>query len=152
MLLLRGVQAVREWLGRDPVSQGLVAYVPAVAIVLGFTVVGGVVLRLARRRGTRPVVSELGDELGSVGFAIAAALIVLHAAGSRCLLAVVQTVASLRPAGGGGASSGVDPGGPGRDAGRPVRILIGVVLIVLAVRSTPRAAGQPGRWCWAASA
>ena len=29
VLAARGVQLVREWLGRDPVSQGLVAWVPA---------------------------------------------------------------------------------------------------------------------------
>ncbi len=30
--LLRGVQAVRQFLNRDPVSQGMLAYIPAVAI------------------------------------------------------------------------------------------------------------------------
>ena len=94
VLVVRGVQAVREWLGRDPVSQGLIAYVPALAIVVGFVVIGVAVLRLSRPTGARPVVSELGDELGAVGFAIAAALILILLP-VQVLLVVVQTLASL---------------------------------------------------------
>ena len=141
VLLLRGGQAVREWLGRDPVSQGLVAYLPAVVIVVGFAVVGAVVLRLTRQRGTRPVVSELGDELGSVGFAIAAALIVLLLP-VQVLLAVVQTVSSLNPE----MLSGrfwADPGELVGDLVDPLRVLIGLVLVVLAVVYARR--GRPGR-------
>ena len=36
--LLRGIQAVRQFLNRDPVTQGLLAYIPAVAILIGFAV------------------------------------------------------------------------------------------------------------------
>ncbi len=98
-------------------------------------------LRLTRQRGTRPVVSELGDELGSVGFAIAAALIVLMLP-IQVLLAVVQTVSSLNPE----LMSGEFWADPGELVGTlvdPLRILIGLVLIVLAVRYARR--GRPSR-------
>jgi hypothetical protein len=141
VLLLRAAQAVREWLDRDPVSQGLVAYLPAAVIVLGFAGVGAVVLRLAARRVVRPVVSELSEELGSVGFAVAAALILLQLP-VQVLLAIVLAVGSLNPellAG----RSWADPAGLVGDVVDPVRILIGVVLIVLAVVYARR--GRPAR-------
>ena len=141
VLLARAVQAVLEWLNRDPVSQGVIAYLPAAVIVLGFAGVGAVVLRIASRREARPVVSELGDELGSVGFTVAAALILLQLP-VQVLLAVVQAVASLNPellterfA--------ADPTQLVGDLVDPVRIVLGVVLIVLAVVYARR--GRPGR-------
>ncbi|HEV2927639.1 MAG TPA: hypothetical protein VGW74_03025 [Propionibacteriaceae bacterium] len=141
VLALRGFQAVREWLGRDPVSQGLVAYVPALAIVAGFAAIGAVVLRLSRRTGSRPVVSELGDELGAVGFAVASALVVVLLP-VQVLLAVIQTLASLNP-GGAAAQLSLDPVAGLGLLVDPVRVLIGVVLVVLAVRTARR--GRPGR-------
>lgn len=141
VLLLRGAQAVREWLTRDPVSQGLVAYLPAAVIVLGFAAIGVVVLRLAARRGARPVVSELGNELGSVGFAVAAALIILILP-VQVLLAVMQTVATLAPDGPDVAWL-VDPAQVIGILVDPMRVLTGVVLIVLAVVFARR--GRPGR-------
>ena len=141
VLLLRATQAVREWLNRDPVSQGLVAYLPAAVIVLGFAGVGAVVLRLAARRGVRPVVSELSEELGSVGFVVAAAVILLQLP-LQVLLAVVQAVGSLNPellAG----RFWADPGELVGDLVDPVRILIGVALVALAVGYARR--GRPSR-------
>jgi hypothetical protein len=139
VLLVRGVQAVREWLGRDPVSQGLVAYVPALAIVVGFAVIGATVLRLSRPTGARPVTSELGDELGAVGFGIAAALILILLP-VQVLLAVVQTLASLGVAA--AAKVSLDSQVVG-DLVDPLRVLIGVGLVVLAVRAARQ--GRPGR-------
>jgi hypothetical protein len=141
VLALRGFQAVREWLERDPVSQGLVAYVPAVAIMAGFAVIGAVVLRLSRRRGARPVVSELGDELGAVGFAIASALVIALLP-VQVLLAVIQALASLNP-GGAVAQLSLDPIGGFGLLVDPLRVLIGVVLVVLAIRAARRE--RPGR-------
>ena len=141
VLALRGVQAVREWLGRDPVSQGLVAYVPALAIMVGFAVIGAVVLRLSRRTGSRPVVSELGDELGAAGFAVATALVVVLLP-VQVVLAIVQTLASLNPRGA-AAQQSLQPVGVIGLLVDPLRILIGVVLVVLAVRAARR--GRPGR-------
>jgi hypothetical protein len=141
VLALRGFQAVREWLGRDPVSQGLVAYIPALAIVAGFAGIGAVVLRLSRRSGSRPVVSELGDELGAVGFAVASALVVVLLP-VQVLLAVIQTLASLNP-GGAAARLSLDPVAGLGLLVDPLRVLIGVVLVVLAVRAARR--GRPGR-------
>lgn len=141
VLALRGVQAVREWLNRDPVSQGVIAYLPALLIVVGFAAVGGVVLRLARRRGARPVVSDLSDELGSVGFAIASALIILVLP-VQVLLTVVQAVAALVPDGP-LAAWPVDPANVVGILVDPMRIITGVVLIVLAVVYARR--GRPSR-------
>ncbi len=137
----RGVQLVREWLDRDPVSQGMVAYVPALAIMVGFGVIGFVVLRLSRRPADGPVVSELGDELSGVGFAIAAALVVIMLP-VQLLLAVVQALASLNPDGA-AARFAANPANLVGDLTDPIRVLIGVVLIVLAVRAGRR--GRPGR-------
>ena len=141
VLLVRAAQTIREWLNRDPVSQGLIAYLPAAVVVLGFAAVGAVVLRLAARRGVHPVASELGDELGSVGFAIAAALILLQLP-VQVLFAIVQAVASLSPE----LLTARFRADPTQLVGNlvdPVRVLIGVALIVLAVAYARR--GRPGR-------
>jgi hypothetical protein len=140
VLLVRGAQAVREWLGRDPVSQGLSAYVPALAIVVGFVVIGATVLRLSRPTGARPVVSRLGDELGAVGFGIAAALILILLP-VQVLLVAVQTLASLGVIG--TSDFSLESAGVVGDLIDPLRVLIGVGLVVLAVRAARR--GRPGR-------
>jgi hypothetical protein len=141
VLALRGFQAVREWLGRDPVSQGLVAYIPALVIVVGFAVIGAVVLRLSRRTGHHPTVSELGDHLGSVGFAVASAFVLVQLP-VQVLLAVLQTLASLNP-GGAVARLSLNPVGGFGLLVDPLRVLIGVVLVVLAARTARL--GRPGR-------
>jgi hypothetical protein len=140
VLLFRGVQAVREWLGRDPVSQGLIAYVPALAIVVGFVAIGATVLRLSRASGARPVVSELGDELGAVGFGIAAALILIQLP-VQVLLVVIQILASLGV--GSPSDFSLEWAGVVSDLVDPLRVLVGVGLVVLAVRAARR--GRPGR-------
>jgi hypothetical protein len=123
------------------VVEGLTALLWAGALVAAFVLIGFVVLRLSRRRESSPVVSELGDELGRMGFAVAASLIAITIP-VQVFLAVIQVVGSLQP---GGAASRlsyditplvtqvVDPG----------RVLIGVVLLILAVRTARR--GQAGR-------
>ena len=64
----RGTQTVRQLLDRDPVSGGVLSYLPAVAIVIGFAVIGAVLLARVGDGSSGPVVSELGDEFGRVGF------------------------------------------------------------------------------------
>ena len=137
----RAVQVVRQVLNRDPVSGGVLSYLPAAAIVLGFAVLGTVLLALSRRRETSPVVSELGDEFGHVGFVIAVALtgVLLPV---QVLLAVVQVLVQLDPTGPlAKLSLNITP--LISDAVDPVRVLIGVVLVVLAIRAARR--GRPGR-------
>jgi hypothetical protein len=140
VLALRAAQAVREWLDRDSVSQGLVAYLPAAVIVLGFAAVGVVVLRLAGRRGARPAVSELSEDLGSVGFAVGAALILLQLP-LQVLLTVVQAIGALDTDRLRGRFS--DPAELVGNLVDPVRVLIGVVLVALAVVYARR--GRPSR-------
>ena len=154
VLLLRGGQAVREG-GRDPVSQGLLPTLRPRSSWSALRWSARSSLRLTGSAG-RASGAELGDELGSVGFAVAAALIVLCCRSGAP--AVVQTVArSTRDAdrgvradpaswwGPGGSatvssarlscsrsSTRARPSGPGMVLG-----CIGVMLVVLA-----------GRWCW----
>ena len=138
--LLRGLQAVRQFLNRDPVTQGMLAYIPAVAILIGFAVIGAVVLRISRRHAAEPIVSELGDHLGAVGFAVAAALIVAQVP-VQVGLAVLQVLAGLNP--GGAASRATANISFVNAAVDPIRVLIGAVLVVLAIRAARR--GQPDR-------
>jgi hypothetical protein len=137
----RAVQIVRQLLSRDPVSGGVLAYLPAVAIVIGFAVLGTVLLTLSRRRESSPIVSELGDEFGHVGFVIAVALtgVLLPV---QILLAVVQVLGQLDP-GGAVSKQSLNITPLISDAVDPLRVLIGVVLVVLAVRAARR--GRPGR-------
>ena len=53
-----------------------------------------VLLRICRQPGSYPVVSELSDELGRVGFAVAAALLAVSLP-VQIILAVVEVFASL---------------------------------------------------------
>jgi len=138
--LLRGLQAVRQYLNRDPVTQGMLAYIPAVAIVIGFAVIGIVVLRISRKHAAEPTVSELGDHLGAVGFAVAAALIVVQVP-VQVGLSVLQVLAGLNPDG--AASRATANTSFINNAVDPMRVLIGAALVVLAIRAARR--GQPDR-------
>jgi hypothetical protein len=146
-LILAVVVAVRLAQGawqiaqRDPVVEGLTALLWASALVTAFAVVGVVVLRLSRRQESAPVVSELGDELSRIGFVVAASLIVVTIP-VQVLLSVVQVLASLDP-GGTAARLLFDISPLVTRIVDPSRVLVGIVLIILAVRAARR--GQPGR-------
>ncbi|GAA1435296.1 hypothetical protein GCM10009616_31990 [Microlunatus lacustris] len=64
----------------------------------GVAVAGTWLLRTARRRAAEPVVGGLGDELGSVGFPVAVALIVVNLP-IQLLAATVPVLVSLSPSG-----------------------------------------------------
>src|SRR5215207_8139257 len=98
VLCVRLVQCAWLIAERDPVVEGPISLLWGGALVSAFAVVGIVLVRLSRRRGSTPVVSELGDELGRVGFTIAAALIAV-ALPVQVFLSVLQVLASLEPAG-----------------------------------------------------
>ena len=98
-------------------------------------------LRLSRRRNSAPVVSALGDELGRVGFAIAAALIAVTLP-VQVFLSVLQVLASLEP-GGAAARLSFDITPLVTRVIDPSRVLVGVVVLILAVRAARR--GQAGR-------
>jgi hypothetical protein len=111
------------------------------AIAAGFAVIGAVVLRLGRRTGSHPVVSELDEELGGVGFAIASALVAILLP-VQVILAVVQTLATLNP-GGAVARLSLDRASGLGLLVDPLRVLIGAGLVVLAIRAAlRRRAGQ----------
>jgi hypothetical protein len=126
---------------RDPVVEGLAALLWASALVAAFAGVGLVLLRLARRREAAPVVSELGDELGRIGFPIAAALIAVNLP-VQLFLAIVQVAASLQP-GGAAAQLSYDVTPLVTRIIDPSRVIIGLVLLLLAVRAARR--GKAGR-------
>ena len=126
---------------RDPVVEGPISLLWAGALVSAFAVVGIVLVRLSRRRGSTPVVSELGDELGRVGFTIAAALIAV-ALPVQVFLSVLQVLASLEPAGA-AARMSFDITPLVTRVIDPSRVLVGIVLLILAVRAARR--GQASR-------
>jgi hypothetical protein len=142
-LILLGVICVRlvqcVWLiaQRDPVVDDLASLLWACALVMAFAVVGLVLLRLSRHRESSPVVSELGDELGRVGFVIAASLIVVTLP-VQVFLSVLQVLASLEP-GGAAARISFDITPLVTRIIDPSRVLVGIVLIILAIRAARRA-------------
>ncbi len=141
VLCIRLVQCVWLIAQRDPVVESLTALLWASALVAAFAVVGLIMLRLSRRQQAAPVVSELSDELGRVGFTIAAALIALTLP-VQVFLFVLQVFASLEP-GGAAAQLPFDITPLLTRIVDPSRVLVGVVLIILAVRAARR--GQSGR-------
>ena len=141
VLCIRLVQCVWLIAQRDPVVESLTALLWASALVAAFAVVGLIMLRLSRRQQAAPVVSELSDELGRVGFTIAAALIALTLP-VQVFLSVLQVFASLEP-GGAAAQLPFDITPLLTRIVDPSRVLVGVVLIILAVRAARR--GQSGR-------
>jgi hypothetical protein len=138
---IRLAQGAWQIARRDPVVEGLPALLWASALVIAFAVVGLIVLRLSRRRGSVVIVSELGDELGRVGFVIAAALIAVVLP-VQLFLSVLQAVASLQ-LGDGGGQLPFDITALLTRLIDPARVLVGVVLLVLAVRGALR--GQASR-------
>ncbi|HJQ86192.1 MAG TPA: hypothetical protein VJ820_01845, partial [Propionibacteriaceae bacterium] len=136
VLCVRLIQCVWLIAERDPVVEGLIALLWASALVAAFAVVGLIMLRLSRRQQATPVVSELGDELGRVGFTIAAALIAVTLP-VQVFLSVLQVLASLEP-GGAAARLSFDITPLLTRVVDPSRVLVGVVLIILAVRAARR--------------
>jgi hypothetical protein len=136
ILCIRLAQCVWLIAERDPVVESLTALLWASALVAAFAVVGLIVLRLSRRQRAAPVVSKLGDELGRVGFTIAAALIAVTVP-VQVFLSVLQVLASLEP-GGAAARLSFDITPLVTRIVDPSRVLVGVVLIILAVRAARR--------------
>jgi hypothetical protein len=141
VLCIRLVQCVWLIAQRDPVVDGLASLIWASALVTAFAVVGLVLLRLSRLRNSTPVVSAVWDELGRVGFAIAAALIAV-ALPVQVFRSVLRELASLEP-GGAAARLSFDITPLATLVIDPSRVLIGVVVLILAVRAARR--GQAGR-------
>ena len=141
VICIRLTQCVWLIAQRDPVVEGLTSLLWASALVAAFAVVGVIVLRLSRQRHAVPVVSELGDELGRVGFTIAAAVIAVTLP-VQVFLSVLQVLASLEP-GGASAELAFDITPLLTRVVDPSRVVVGVVLIILALRAARR--GQSGR-------
>ena len=141
VLCIRLAQCVWLIAERDPVVESLTALLWASALVAAFAVVGLIMLRLSQRQRAALAVSELGDELGRVGFTIAAALIAVTLP-VQVFLSVLQVLASLEP-GGAAARLSFDITPLVTRIVDPSRVLVGIVLIILAVRAARR--GQSSR-------
>jgi hypothetical protein len=138
---VRAAQAGWQIAHRDPIVHGWTAVLWAALLVFAFGLVGAVLLRICRRRNSSPVVSELSDELGRVGFAVGAALLAVSLP-VQVFLAVVQVFASLAPHGA-NSTFGYDPAPILDRIIDPSRVLIGLALLVLAVLAARR--GQASR-------
>jgi hypothetical protein len=138
---VRVAQAGWQIAHRDPIVHGWTALGWAGLLVFAFGLVGAVLLRICRRRNSYPVVSELSDELGRVGFAVAAALLAVSLP-VQIFLAVVQVFASLAP-NGANSTFAYDPAPILDRVIDPSRVLIGLALLVLAVLAARR--GQANR-------
>lgn len=147
LLTLRLGQVGWQLAHRDPVSQGWNLLLPALVVAAMFALVGWSVLRLRRpaRSGAavgEPVVGELGDELGGIGFPVAAALIAVLLP-VQVVAVLVPVLVSFAPTGAVG-QTWVDGAPQLVDAlVDPTRALVGLVLVGLAVRATRR--GRPTR-------
>jgi hypothetical protein len=139
---LRLVQLAAQLADRDPVSQGWNLLVPALLVAAGVGVAGTLLLRTARRRGAVPVVGELGDELGAIGFPVAVALIAVNLP-IQLLAATAPVLASLSPGGVEDQTWVNDLPALVGALVDPVRALVGVVLLSLAVRAARQ--GRAGR-------
>ena len=138
---VRAAQAGWQIAHRDPIVHGWTAVLWAGLLVFAFALVGAVLLRICRRRNSYPVVSELSDELGRVGFAVAAALLAVSLP-VQVFLAVVQVFASLAR-NGANSTFAYDPAPILDRIIDPSRVLIGLALLVLAVLAARR--GQASR-------
>jgi hypothetical protein len=138
---VRVAQAGWQIAHRDPVVHGWTALLWAGVLVFAFGVVGVVLLRICRRRDSYPVVSELSDELGRVGFAVAATLLAVSLP-VQIFLAVVQVFASLAR-NGANSTFAYDPAPILDRIIDPSRVAVGLALLVLAVLAARR--GQPSR-------
>ena len=141
VIAARVAQALWQIAHRDPVVHGWLALLWAGVLVFAFGLVGVVLLRICRRRGSLPVVSELSDELGRVGFAVAATLIAV-AFPVQVFLAAVQVFASVARDGA-QSTFAYDPAPILDRVIDPSRVVVGLVLLLLAVRAARR--GQPSR-------
>ncbi len=131
---------IQRYRTRDGGPVAWIDYLPAAGIVVGFAVVGVVVLRIGRRVDAAPVVSNLPEHLGAVGFGVAGALIAVQIP-VQLGFAVLQAVASFRP-GRAGDGASLDTTLLS-DMVDPLRVAVGIVLVGLAVRAARR--GRVGR-------
>jgi hypothetical protein len=138
---VRAAQAGWQIAHRDPIVHGWTAVLWAGVLVFAFGLLGAVLLRICHRRNSYPVVSELSDELGRVGFAVAVALLAVSLP-VQVFLAVVQVFASLAP-NGAHSTFAYDPAPILDRIIDPTRVLIGLALLVLAVLAARR--GQASR-------
>ena len=136
VLGVRGVQVARQLARRDPVTDGWAAVLPALLLVGAFALVGGLLLRLAGRRGGTVGVAGLGEELGGIGLPVGAALIAVNLP-LQLAAGLVPVLVTLAPDGA-LATSSVDPAAVVGRLVDPIRALVGVVLLVLAVRAARR--------------
>ena len=135
VVLVRGVQVVRQLATRDPVTQGWDVVVPSLVLVGLLAAVGLGLLAVARRRRATVDVGGLGDELTAIGLPVGAALILVNLP-LQLAVGVVPLLAALAPAGLLGSDLDV-----AALVGRlvdPIRALVGLGVLALALRAARR--------------
>jgi len=133
VVVVRGVQVGLQLVGLDPVTQGWDVVAASLVLVGLLAGVGVALLVVARRRGSRPDVEGLGDELSGVGLPVGAALVLV--------VLPVQLLAGLIPVLGllgsrdGFLGSGLDPAALVARLVDPVRAVVGLVVVGLGFRA-----------------
>ncbi|SDU90769.1 hypothetical protein SAMN04488544_1788 [Microlunatus sagamiharensis] len=133
VVVVRGVQVGLQVVGLDPVTQGGDVVAASLVLVGLLAGVGVALLAVARRRGSRPDVEGLGDELSGVGLPVGAALVLV--------VLPVQLLAGLVPVLGllgsrdGFLGSGLDPAALVARLVDPVRAVVGLVVVGLGFRA-----------------
>jgi hypothetical protein len=131
----RGVQVGRQLASLDPVVQGWDVVVPSLVLVGLLAAVGISLLAAARRRAARVDVDGLGDELTAIGLPIGAALILVNLP-LQLAVGVVPLVAVLAPDSFLG--SDLDVGAFVNQLVDPIRAVVGLAVLLLAVRAARR--------------
>lgn len=136
VVVARDVQVGRQLVSLDPVGQGWDVVVPSLVLVGLLAGVGIGLLAVARRHSARVDVDGLGDELTAIGLPVGAALILVNlplqlAVGVVPLLAVLDTTGTVL-------GSNVDVSALVTRLVDPIRAIVGVAVLLLALRAARR--------------
>lgn len=137
LLLARAGETVWQFRQRDPVTQGVTTFVVAAVLLLAFAGLGLAVQTISGPSVPTPA-SGLSDDLTRLSFGVAVALIAVNFP-AQILLGVVNVLGTVSPRFR-QLSANTTP--VLDDLVDPIRIAIGLVLVVLAIRAARR--GRPG--------
>ena len=134
VVVVRGVQVVRQLAARDPVTQGWDVVVGSLVLVGLLAAVGLWLLAVARRRRAGVDVGGLSDELTAIGLPVGAALILVNLP-LQLAVGVLPLLAGLFP---GVLVTDFDAGAFVARLVDPIRALVGLALLGLALRAARR--------------
>lgn len=134
VVVVRGVQVVRQLAARDPVTQGWDVVVGSLVLVGLLAAVGLGLLAVARRRRAGVDVGGLSDELTAIGLPVGAALILVNLP-LQLAVGVLPLLAGLFP---GVLVTDFDAGALVARLVDPIRALVGLAVLGLALRAARR--------------